>query len=232
MPISLMVVKVDKFYEPGITLGGQDQIIDQDGLGISEGEGHLFLDPTSEQLAFDDCLFDIYKVDYDHRYEDQGFVFDRSFNYYFKNFKFNIYYEKNKRILILNVKKEIAKAFLKEISKETKRKNKLYHFQNLDINFDKVVAKAENLSGLWAQVNRSEVETQAYFGDNINLDEEVKAILKEKKPSYVLLESTIGEFYLKMGITKLGNIVLYNDKKDEKKIIIDAYAIYNHFLTD
>ncbi len=232
MPISVMVVKTKSFYKNGLNLGGQEQLIGNDGLGLSEGEGHLFLDPTDKQLGIDDCVFDVYTVDYDHRYETKGFVFDRQFDYYFKNYKFRIYHEASKNLLILAVKKEIAKAFLKEISKEKVRSQKLYDFDYLKIDFDKIVSKAENLSGLWAQVNRTEVQTQAYFGENINLDDEVKLVLKEKDASYALFDSTIGNNYQKIGITKEGNIVIYEDHSEDQQLITNIYKIYKIFLED
>ena len=232
MPISVMIVKTKAFYKNGLNLGGQEQLIGSDGLGLSEGEGHLFLDPTGNKLGIDDCSFDVYTVDYDHRYETKGFVFDREFDYYFKNYKFRIYYEENKNLLILAVKKEVAKAFLKEIAKEKARSQKLYEFEYLKIDFDRIVSKSENLSGLWAQVNRTEVQTQAYFGENINLDDEVKLVLKEKDASYVLFESTIGSNYQKIGITKEGNIVIFEDQSEDQHLITNVFRIYKIFLED
>ncbi|MDQ6112906.1 hypothetical protein, partial [Enterococcus gallinarum] len=99
------------------------------------------------------------------------------------------------------------------------------------VDFDKIVSKAENLSGLWAQVNRTEVQTQAYFGDNINLDEEVRLVLKEKDASYALLESTVGNIFQKIGITKEGNIVLFEEYSDEQEMIKNIYGIYKYFFS-
>jgi hypothetical protein len=230
MPISIMVVKVKRFYDKGYSIGGQEQFIGNDGLGLYEGEGHLFIDPTNDIISYDDSKFYVYNVDYDHRYETKGFVFDRPFSYFFKNYRFKIFYEKNQQLMILAVKKEIAKAFLKEISKEKMKSVRLYQFENLKIDYDRIVSKAENLSGLWAQVNRTEVQTQAYFGDNINLDEEVKLVLKEKDASYALLESTIGDNFQKIGITKEGNIVLFEDYSDDQEMIKNIYGIYKYFF--
>ncbi|MDQ6112772.1 hypothetical protein, partial [Enterococcus gallinarum] len=90
MPISIMIVKVKKFYDKSYTIGGQEQFIGNDGLGLYEGEGHLFIDPTNNSYLLDDSEFHIYNVDYDYRYETKGFVFDRPFNYFFKNYRFKI----------------------------------------------------------------------------------------------------------------------------------------------
>ncbi|MGG5340643.1 hypothetical protein [Enterococcus sp. AZ192] len=235
MPISMMFTQTNSFYENGITIGGQMQMLDQDGLGMSEGEGHLFVDPTDKIISFDQRELKTYNVDYDHRYETQGFVFERSFKYYFQNFKFRIYHDNNANVLLVSTKKDIAKSFLNEVSKERKNtknnKGKLFDFTPIPIDFNQIVAKAENLSGLWSQVNRGNVHSQAYYGENINFDEEVQLTLKEKNTSYVLFESNIGGIYQKIGITKHGNVVLYNNFESEIQKIKTAFKVYDLFLS-
>lgn len=232
MPISMMFVKCNQFYTPGLQINAQTQLVGSEDLALTEGEGHLYLDPTDEIINFGDSYFNIYKVDYDHKCVTKGFVFEKEFSYYFKNYKFKVYHEPDKQILLLSVKKDISNALIKELSKEKHSNKKLYSFQQLNIDFDKIIKKAENLSGLWAQIDRANVHSQAYFGDNINMDAEVKMVLKERKTSYVIFETSIGEIDHKIGITKNGNIVLYNNFESEHEQIKIAYLVYEMFLKD
>lgn len=232
MPVSMMFVKCPKFYNKTWQINAQTQLVSDDEIGLTEGEGQLSIIPTEEIINFGKSSYHTFKVDYDYKNITTGFVFDQKFSYYFKNYKFNIYHEPTEQILILTVKKDVSKSLIKELSKEKIDNKNLYSFKNLDINFDKIVKKAENISGLWTQIDRTNVHSQAYFGENINYDAEVKMILKERKTSYVIFESQIGGVYHKIGITKNGNVVLYNSFKEERDQLRVASLIYEMFLKD
>lgn len=231
LPISTMIVKTNLFDTKGVAQDTQTQLIPND-VGLYEGEGRLIMTPT-KQLTINGKTYITFDIRYDYKKMKQGIVFDKAFEYYFEPHHFNAYYNADDSLFILRVKKEAATGFLKGLSKikfGTAKKSH-YSFTELSVDFKEIMAKAENVSGLTARVDRDHIHAQAYWGDNVDQDAEVTHIIAQDKTSYVQLQINLetGQI-VKVGITKHGNIVLYTIPKTEESQIALTLQIYSQFL--
>lgn len=231
MPISVLVMKINKFDYSPIVIDAQTQLIGDDLLGLYEGEGTLTFEDADRTIDIDGDTIKVFKGHYDLKKTQSGIVFEKEFSYYFEPHSFNVYQDPINNLIIVAVKKAAASNFVNELQKNRVNKVQKYSFQKLDIDFDKITANANNVSGLWAQVNRGHVHSKGYFGDGVNEDAEVKQVIAEKRTSYVQIETQMSDnSSISIGITKGGNIVLQTPPKSEKELLINVLSIYNNFL--
>lgn len=224
-------VKVNKFSNKGLIINAETQLVNSENLGFYEGEGQLLFSPKNQIISTDSRNLSVYFADYDFKNIQRGFVFEKEFTYFFTNFQFNTYYDKDNDIFMLAVKKKVAKSFLSELVREKKGGQSLFSFSDIVVDFETIVAKADNLSGVWAQVQRENVHSQAFYGENVNQDSEVKLILAEKKTSYVLFDAEVNGNHHKIGITKEGNVIVHTLPSNEDELVKIGFLIYDRFLS-
>ena len=230
MTTSVRIAKIERFSEIGVERLQNVQIVDESGLGLSEGEGKLIFQKSGSAIEDRSRLLTPYFADYDMQMNSKGFVFSREFNYYFVNKKFSTF-QTNDNLFLLNTNKKTANAFLKSLSREKNGNIKAYDFKPIPIDFNKITSKVDNLTGLWAEANRANLHTQAFFGDNVNYDEEVKAILTERKASFIQFDLVLDGVVRNMGITKEGNVVFYNYSAKNPEIVMKlALEIYDTLI--
>ncbi|MFR4285575.1 MAG: hypothetical protein ACLUQ0_05535 [Enterococcus italicus] len=213
MPVSIKIVHVNRFEKSGYIINAPTQLLDEAQLGYYEGEGVVSMTPSGEPFNMGNRTITPYWIEYDYKNEQSGFVFEKNFRYFFTKYEFKAYLTSD-NLFILDVKKKIANAFLKELSKETHRGQKLFSFSQVPVDFSSIIAKSGNISGLWSKVNRSNLTTQAFFGDNVIEDDEVKIIIESNETSFVQFSLEIQDQQYKLGITASGNIVLYSGSTD------------------
>lgn len=224
MVLSIKLAIADRFDKNGYIINAETQFVDEQNLGFYEGEGVVDLRQAGDEFVLGNRSITPYFVEYDFRNEQQGFVFERDFRYYFTKHKFDSYLT-NDDLFVLNIRKKVANAFLKELSIEKNRRGiPPFLFKDLKIDFDRIIANSENVTGLWSQVNRGNLTSQAFFGDNVTEDAEVRIALSEQKTSFVQFDITLDEKLYKIGITKNGTIVFYTNfpPNIDKKVVLET----------
>ena len=231
MAISVKLSHVERFDKKGLIIDHATQLLDEKDLGLYEGEGLVDLRKIGDDFVQLDRLISPYFVEYDLRHEQQGFVFEKDFKYYFTKHKFHSYLT-NDGLFLLNIKKKVAESFLKELGKESGKRTGLrpFVFKKLNIDFDRIIANAENVTGLWSQVGRGNLTSQAFFGDQVTEDSEVQIALAQQQTSFVQFDITLSERLFKIGITKDASIVFYKgfpQDASNEVILSTALAIYD-----
>lgn len=231
MPISVLVMKINKFEYSPIIIDAQTQLIGDDLLGLYEGEGTLTFEDARRTVDIGDDKIKVFRGHYDLKKVQSGIVFEKEFSYYFEPHSFNVYLDPVNDLIIVAVKKAAAFNFINELQKQRVNRIQKYSFKKLNIDFDKITANANNVSGLWAQIKRGHVHSKGYFGNGVNEDAEVKQVIAEKRTSYVQIETQMSDnSSISLGITKDGNIVLQTPPKSEKELLVNVLSVYNNFL--
>lgn len=227
MAISVKLSLVDRFDRNGLIINHSTQFVDENELGYYEGEGLVDLHRNGTDFIQQERTISPYFVEYYLRHEQQGFVFEKDFKYYFTKHKFNSYLTSD-GLFLLTVKKKVAESFLKELGRETGKRTgaRPFIFKNVTIDFDRIIANSENVTGLWSQVGRGNLTSQAFFGDQVTEDAEVQIAIAQQKTSFVQFDITLDGKLFKIGITKEGSIVFYKGfPKDSSNEVVLATAL-------
>ncbi|EKZ0482270.1 hypothetical protein QK099_002602, partial [Enterococcus faecalis] len=105
-----------------------------------------------------------------------------------------------------------------------------YSFKDIKIDFKKVTAKVEAINGIWIKVDKQEINNQAFFGSKVENDPEVVTAINKGKISYAVVRFPYkGDFEL-VGISKFGNIVVYNHGLTEKNELELVYFVYDKII--
>lgn len=166
--------------------------------------------------------FQEYNVTYDHKKHRQGIVFGQQFNFYFENLKFPVYFDSKNELLILDVKKKSANAFLKELAAEQK-----VNYSSKKIDFKKVLSKSNRLSSIWGTSMLPNVTVQSYHGDSLIDSNEVQSMLARDKISYVTVSFIFENENINIGISKDCSFILSGTKKLDETILRQIIYIFN-----
>uniref|UniRef100_UPI00359C42A7 hypothetical protein n=1 Tax=Enterococcus faecalis TaxID=1351 RepID=UPI00359C42A7 len=225
MPISFCFKKTQNFFETDIVSYDQTQLIDsENSLGISEGNGSTSM-VFQNDISISKQLLKKYLVNHDFKVKKSGKVFDQYFNFYFSPKEFDLYYDKTNSISIFRAPKKISQDFIVFLKDKHD-----YSFKDIKIDFKKVTAKVEAINGIWIKVDKQEINNQAFFGSKVENDPEVVTAINKGKISYAVVRFPYkGDFEL-VGISKFGNIVVYNHGLTEKNELELVYFVYDKII--
>lgn len=232
MAQSYHIIKASRFRNSGYNTEFQTQLTIDNDIGISEGEGRTSL-VRIDDLIIDDKIFNRYQTHFDLKKMAQGRVFEREFTYYFEPHDFESYFNESDGIFIISAKKDVSINLMKELNhlSPIDGRVKPYKLETIPVNFQEVISRSSDVSGVWAKVDRTNVETQAFFGTNVNDDPEVKAIIDRGHTSYVQISITYTDIEHKIGITKEGNIVFFTTPPSTHDLINIIYYVYERLLS-
>lgn len=229
MPISIKIIKIATFRQQGLIINQPTQLVDENEMGFFEGDGVLEFKPQGEIFQVGSRIIEPYFANYDYRMDKSGMVFEKNFRYYFVNEKFHVY-KTNDDLLLLATRKKVADSFIKELKSEKTQGKSVFQFKDLKIDFDQIISKAENVTGLWSQVDRTNLNSQAFFGDHVTEDAEVKLVLQEKKTSFIQFDLSIDNKIFKLGITKGGSIISYTTSFTSQEVLELSLIVYDFLL--
>lgn len=223
MPSTYLIARANNFNKDyTINPSVQSGLVDEDGLNITEGEPETTMSfLTTAQVGSKEIH--IYKVHHDYKVKKTGKVFDRIFHYYLDPKDFYLYYYEVEDLVIVRAQKDVAKAFLEYLSDTFPR----FKYEVIKPNLKSIMSKVDGLKGAWIAVIKDGVNTEAYFGNEVENDEDVRNGVENEKATYITFIYTFADKEIYCGISKKGNITLYDDSltDDQKQeIILQVYA--------
>lgn len=139
-----------------------------------------------------------------------------------------MFYNKSINLALISLKTAIALDFINKLNSY-----KLYNFTPVEIDFEYILPRINEMSGVWvSDLRRVNVKTIGFFGHHVNKSKEFEEISKEGNVSAVIIAYTnfkTREEH-KIGISKKGTVTLYdtfNQLEDELEIIM---ALYNDII--
>lgn len=168
--------------------------------------------------------FDQYSCHHDYKVKTFGKVYNNTFNYYFLPKDFNMFYNKNSKLIIISLKSDIALDFIKNLNQ-----HRFFDLSPIKIDFKAIAPYITEMSGVWVSgLNRTHVKTVGYFGPYVNKSEEFIEASREGEVSSVQMQYVYpktGEEHT-INISQKGTITLYDNFErieDELDIIISVY---------
>ncbi|SFQ11035.1 hypothetical protein SAMN04488506_0593 [Desemzia incerta] len=203
----------------------QTSLLDADGLAITEGDPETRMQ-HSTNIQVDNKDVAVYTIHHDYKVKKTGKVFDRIFHYYLDPKDFYLYYVEAESLLLVRAQKDVAKDFLSYLSQEFPN----FKYEILEPNLKTIMSKVDGLKGAWISVVKDGVNTEAYFGSEVENDDDVREGIDNEKATYITFIYLFADKEIYCGISKKGNITLYDDSltDDEKQVII--MRIYEHLI--
>ena len=166
--------------------------------------------------------FQEYNVEFDHKKHRQGRVFGQQFDFYFENLTFPVYFDSKNKLLILDVKKKSANAFLKELANE-----RGFQYTSKRIDFGKVISSSSRLSSIWGTSMLPNVTVQSYHGDDLIDSNDVQSMLTSNAVSYVTVSFIFEKENINIGISKDCSFILSGTKNLDENILKQVIYIFN-----
>ncbi|MGX7108318.1 hypothetical protein [Facklamia miroungae] len=219
---SYLIAKVSNFKDDfKISPAEQLAFTDKQEVQVTEGDGKTSMVFETEFFK-ENKLIRNYIIDFDYKLNKKGKVFDRFFNYYYEPKQFNLYYLKNENIIIIRSQKDVAKEFLKELKEHYQH----FDFDILNINIKEILSKVGELKSAWINVEKTGVNTESYHGIKVDDETDVIEAIDRNKATYVTFIYKFDKSEIYCGISKKGNIVLYDDQlapENQLKLLIRIY---------
>ncbi|MBO8169305.1 MAG: hypothetical protein H0Z35_09005 [Thermoanaerobacteraceae bacterium] len=216
MPKSYLICAVEKFYDDEFY-----QMPIQEALFEHEGEAVINYKLTRKDFYQG---YDQYTCHHDYKHKKYGKVFNQFFTYYFEPVDFYMYYNRNKSILLIQTKTDIARDYIRILNS-----SKAFDCQPVPIDFAKMYPLITEVSGAWiADLKRTYLKTAGLFGPNVNKSEEFKIAAEEGEVSSLQLQyvSKLTKEEHTIAISKKSSIVLYDTFdmiEDELDLVLDVY---------
>lgn len=226
MPQTYLVVRTISFdtnysIEPSV----QTDLIDTDGLALTEGDPETTMIFDTNKTILNQTAY-IYHVHHDYKVKKTGKVFDRYFSYFLDPKDFLMFYFQDDNILFIRAQKDVAKNFLNYLSSSFPS----FEYEIIEPNLKTIMAKVDGLKGAWIAVRKDGVNTEAYFGSEVENDEDVRAGVNGGAATYITFIYTYANKQIYCGISKYGNITIYDDILLEEQKQDLMLEIYNRLI--
>ena len=222
MAQTYLVAKVQHFQDDYTILPSvQSSLIDEDGLTLTEGNPQTTMN-YDHDIKVGGKLLRVYKIHHDYKIKKTGKVFDKIFHYYLDPKDFYLYYYKRSSLVLVRAQKDVAKNFLDYL----KNYFKSFDYDILEPNLKKIMSKVDGLKGAWIAVVKDGVNTEAYFGNEVENDDDVRRGVTTGKATYITFVYLFADKEIYCGISKKGNITLYDESLTEEQkhdLIIEIY---------
>ncbi|MHA3225719.1 hypothetical protein ACV7JQ_07215 [Globicatella sulfidifaciens] len=226
MPNSYLIAKVTNFNEKIlITPNKQLGFLDEDGLNMTEGEGTTRMNYI-EDFEVEGYSIQKYHVKMDYKVNKRGKVFDRFFNFYYQPNEFEMFYVKSENILFVRTQKDVAKEFLKQLNLHQPN----LEYKILEIELKTILNKIEKIKSAWIKVSKDGINVESYHGNQVNNDQVVRKAIQNNTANYINFIYEFNDHEIYCGISKKGNINLYEDQLVEHNKLVLLFKIYTHLL--
>ncbi len=185
---------------------------------------------TAVALILPGCVggFDEYDVDHDYVVRDSGRVFGKHFEKYLKHYRFNLYHNRDRGLLVVRTKWEVADDALARI----KTLHPPFTYRNPEVDFGFVKQRAEMIAGGWFnELNQQHLRAAGYFGPHVDQSDEFKRAseMGSTRSLMITRSGTKGKEETIM-ITSTGGVVLYSKFDVPRDGLALALAIYEDFI--
>lgn len=226
MPNTYLIATASNFNtEYSINKSIQSELIDSDGLALSEGEPETTMDFYTD-IQINAKNVSVYKIHHDYKVKKTGKVFDKIFHYFLDPKDFYLYYYEQDNLVLVRAQKDVAKDFLEYMSQYFPQ----FKYEIIKPNLKKIMSKVDSLKGAWIAVRKEGVNTEAYFGNGVESDDDVRKGVNTGKATYITFIYAFDGKEIYCGISKNGNITLYDDSLPEDKKQILIAHIYDNLL--
>ncbi|WP_459499869.1 hypothetical protein [Bacillus sp. C1] len=223
MATSFFICNAVKFSTEAFSTNSQLQLVEPNGLELSEGEPNTQLVPNSQTYLQHFHTFDCYHETTEKVY---GKVFGRNFSYYLKPHKFYTFCNFEQELAFLRLNVDSSEEVIKTLNTQSS-----YKLTKINIDFEKIITKVPEISGMWLKVlNNLNLDSVAYFGKDVDRDPRVQEMVESGEVSYVQMRYLKDGQEHKIGISKRGSITLYNSYKNIETELDMAWDIYIKLL--
>ncbi|WJE24511.1 hypothetical protein [Bacillus cereus] len=219
MAKTFFICNAIKFPAEAFSTDSQLQLVEPDGLGLTEGEPTTRLLPSNKVYLDDFHTYDCY-----HETTEKVFgkVFGKNFAYYLRPHEFYSFCNFEKELAFFRLNTDSSEEVIKLLNAQPN-----YKISKFDINFAKIITKLHEISGMWVKVdNNQNLNSAAYFGKDVDRDPGVQEMIENGELSYIQMKFIKDGHEHKIGISKRGSITLYNNYQNleaELEMIWDIY---------
>lgn len=168
--------------------------------------------------------FNKYNAHHDFKVMKKGRIKNHNFDFFYEPLDFNFYIDTTRSIMLVRIKTDVALDFVSKFNDE-----KPFFIQPITINFQKIIAQINDISGAWfADLNKHHLKSAGYFGDGVDKSQEyqdaakignISAInfkypAKFNNEEYAVTISSKGSLYLRESLT---------DEKEELDVVLEIF---------
>ncbi len=170
-----------------------------------------------------------YELFHERTKRDIGRAYGRpdSFDQYVSQKSFNAYLWKNQNIFIFEANKSSVNEAIRRLIKEYGKSN--FDMVRLPVDFQKILKRAENITGSWFGGIKGNVTSVGIYGDHVNLSKDFDRFAAAGELSSVTITVNLTKGLHTFMITKDCAIVIYEDMSTEKYLDL-VTQIYNELL--
>jgi len=150
-----------------------------------------------------------------------------SFSSYVNQNTFDCYHWKSRNIFIFGANKPAVNGSIKRLTRDCGKG--VFELKRGMVNFQKIIRKAENITGGWFGDLSGNVTSIGLFGDHVNMSSDYDRYSAAGSLSSLTIEVTLGGQMYSFMITKDRAIVLYDSMSIEKDLDL-LTQIYNELL--
>ena len=152
-----------------------------------------------------------------------------SFSEFYKQDSHNCYLWKEQNIFIFEAGKEAVNGAVKRLRKDLGKEN--FDLSRKEVDFNRVLSKANNITGSWFGELAGNVTSVGIFGDHVNLSSEYDRFKIAGQLSALTIEVSFGGSMYSFMITKDRGLVIYNNMSIEKDLDL-IVQIYHEFFKE
>lgn len=152
--------------------------------------------------------FKIFDCNFYRTFEEQIILNDGSVvESYKKSENFRLYLSEHDNILFVPGATNTMKVFLKDLQVSYPDKIEMFL---IDFNFNTIRSNQSVTKGIWFKVQDDIVDSKAFFGDEVDHNDEANNALNNENATYLISQIDIAGVERTIGFSKKGAIVSYN----------------------
>ncbi|KAF0339740.1 hypothetical protein [Pediococcus acidilactici] len=152
--------------------------------------------------------FKIFDCNFYRTFEEQIILNDGSVvDSYKKSENFRLYLSESEHILFVPGATSTIRAFLKDL--QTSYPDKI-ELSLVNFNFNAIRSNESITKGVWFKVQDDIVDSKAFFGDEVDQNDEANNALNNEDATYIISQFDIAGVERTIGFSKKGAIVSYN----------------------
>lgn len=176
----------------------------QDKHGNNSGN----LIKTGDTVIISNNAFSVFDCSYFKNIDDHIILEDgTTVEHYKKSTNFKLYYSSHAHLIFAAGSTNTTKKFLNDLVISVPDQVALAKF-NFD--FDSIRQSTALVKGVWFKVQDENVDSKAFFGDDVDQNDEVNIAIGNEDGTYLIVQMDVGAQERTIGFSKKSTIVIYN----------------------
>lgn len=182
---------------------------DEDTLPVShKGESTGTIINADDTRTISNSIFHVFDCTFYKNFDEKIILDDGTVEDHFKKAtNFRLYYSDKKQILLVPGPTNTTKTFLKDLADSYPER---FDYKKFHFDFTQISQSNSLVKGIWFKVDDELIDSKAFFGDEVDQDDEASAALNSENGTYLITQLDIAGVERTIGFSQKSAIVVYN----------------------